>query len=143
MRDDYCFPSGFWYDSRWNAADSPFISDAELDNFNADRKTKDFEDYLNGMASVYRGNHIMITMGCDFTYANAKMDFENTDRLIQYFNANNDQNMILQYSTPGEYLQALHSQNITWPTKYDDMFPYGTGTDYWVGYYTSRQSSKK
>lgn len=48
------------------------------------------------------------------------------------------------YSTPGEYLQALKDQNLTWPLKYDDMFPYADqAEDFWTGYYTSRPNSKK
>jgi lysosomal alpha-mannosidase len=38
----------------------------------------------------------------------------------------------------------LISQNITWPTKYDDMFPYADSPqEYWTGYFTSRANSKK
>jgi hypothetical protein len=50
----------------------------------------------------------------------------------------------LLYSTPGNYLDALIAQNITWPTKYDDMMPYADNPDeYWSGYFTSRANSKK
>ena len=34
------------------------------------------------MAPHYRGNHVLIPMGCDFTYANAHMNFKSMDRLI-------------------------------------------------------------
>jgi lysosomal alpha-mannosidase len=58
--------------------------------FNADQKTKDFITYINEYSSSYRGNNILLPFGCDFTYANARMNFENMDRLITYFNANNN-----------------------------------------------------
>lgn len=66
------------------------------------------------------------------------------DRLIKYFNKHNTANIQVFYSTPGEYLDALKSEDITWPVSYFDMFPYGDNPqDYWTGYYTSRQAAKK
>lgn len=86
----------------------------------------------------------MIPMGCDFTYANARMGFENIDRLIKYFNKNNGENMEAFYSTPGAYLDGMYSDNVTWPVQYDDMFPYADNPqDYWTGYFSSRAGNKK
>lgn len=94
------------------------------------------------MAPHYLGNHVLIPMGCDFTYANARMTFQSTDRLISYFNKVM-KNATIMYSTPGEYLNALKAQNLTWPVRYDDMFPYADqADDYWTGYFTSRANSK-
>ena len=53
----------------------------------------------------YRGNHLMIPMGCDFTYSDASA-FKSIDRLIEYFNSHNE-DVTLLYSTPGMYLDAL------------------------------------
>ena len=61
------------------------------------------------MAANYQGNHMLVPMGCDFTYANARLNFENMDRLIEYFNEHNTANITLMYSTPGEYLDSLHA----------------------------------
>lgn len=44
-------------------------------------------DYVSHLTDHYQGNHVMVTLGCDFTYANAKMNFMSVDRLIDYFNA--------------------------------------------------------
>jgi len=65
--------------------------------------------------------------------------------MIEYFNKHNTANITLMYSTPGEYLDSLNAQkDIVWPVKYDDMFPYSDNAeDFWTGYYSSRQSSKK
>jgi hypothetical protein len=42
------------------------------------------------------------------------------------------------------YIDALAYQNVTWSTKYDDMFPYGdSDTSYWTGYFTSRANDKE
>lgn len=96
------------------------------------------------MAGNYRGNHMLAPFGCDFTFANAKMNFNQMDTLIDYFNAHNEANITLMYSTPGAYIDALNKQDITWPVKYDDMFPYSDNPqDYWSGYFASRQSAKK
>lgn len=143
MRDHYCWPQGFWYDERfWN--DEPFVVNKKMDTFNADQKVKDFQKYLNEMADDYLGNHMLVPFGCDFSFANARLNFEQMDRLIEYFNEHNTANITLMYSTPGEYLDSLHAQNLTWPVKYDDMFPYSDNPqDYWTGYFTSRQAAKK
>jgi len=40
-------------------------------------------------------------------------------------------------------LDALKKQNLSYPVKTADMFPYGdTPYDYWTGYFTSRPNSK-
>ena len=123
MRDHYCWPQGFWYDERfWG--DEPFVDNKKLDTFNADQKVADFQKYLNEMADNYLGNHMLVPFGCDFSYANAELNFHQMDKLIEYFNKHNTANITLMYSTPGEYLDSLHAQDLTWPVKYDDMFPY-------------------
>lgn len=37
-------------------------------------------------AKVYTTNHIMLTMGSDFTYENARINFKNLDKLIDHVN---------------------------------------------------------
>jgi len=52
--------------------------------------------------------------------------------------------MTLVMSTPGQWLDAVKKENVSWPVKYDDSMPYSdTENDYWVGYYTSRPAAKK
>jgi hypothetical protein len=66
----------------------------------------------------------------------------NIDILMKHFNAKYS-NVQLQYSTPTEYLTAVHDADIEWPTKYDDMFPYADNADgFWTGYFTSRAHLK-
>ena len=49
----------------------------------------------------------------------------------------------MRYSTIYDYVNAVKAEDITWPTKYDDMFPYADNPDqYWSGYFTSRANSK-
>lgn len=48
------------------------------------------------------------------------------------------------YSTPSCYLKSVHESQMDWPTNTDDFFPYGTDIQtFWVGYYTSRPTSKR
>ena len=48
------------------------------------------------------------------------------------------------YSTPSLYINTINQlENVTYPTKYDDFFPYADRNDaYWVGYFTSRVALK-
>ena len=142
MYDHYCYPPGFNVDERFYG-DSPVVTDQELETFNADKRVELLLERIYDMKEVYRGNHMLITMGCDFTYMNAHMNFMSMDRLIEYFNARVP-NITLLYSTPGMYLDAIKEQGKTYPVNYDDMFPYADNTnDYWTGYFTSRPNSKK
>jgi len=59
-------------------------------------------------------------------------------------NKNNKMNMTFRMSTPSEYLSELKKENITWTTRYGDMFPYADNElDYWTGFFSSRPSAKK
>ena len=53
-------------------------------------------------------------------------------------------NIELIYSTPSMYVDAVKAEEIKWPTKYDDMFPYADfDAAYWTGFFSSRPNSKK
>ncbi len=53
-------------------------------------------------------------------------------------------NIELIYSTPSMYVDAIAAENIVWPTKYDDGFPYADGDSaFWTGYFSSRANAKK
>lgn len=47
----------------------------------------------------------MHTMGFDFEYANAHMNYKNMDKLIKYINNHSDEyKMNITYNTPSEYI---------------------------------------
>ena len=52
--------------------DDPFVSNKKSDMFNADEKTQQFIDYILDEHENYRGNHLMVPSGCDFSHSNAK-----------------------------------------------------------------------
>jgi hypothetical protein len=65
------------------------------------------------------------------------------DNMINYMNKHHSDKYIFRYSTPSDYVDAIKKHNVSWPTKYDDMFPYSDlPTQYWTGYFTSRANSK-
>lgn len=85
-------------------------------------------------------------MGDDFRFQNARMYFESSDNLMAYYNEHYGKkfNIELIYSTPSMYVDGIAAENIEWPTKYDDMFPYGDNDkSYWTGYFASRANDKE
>lgn len=69
---------------------------------------------------------LLVVMGDDFKFQNAKKYFDGSDALIAYYNAHEglENNIELIYSTPSMYIDAIAKNEIVWSTKYDDMFPY-------------------
>lgn len=63
-----------WHDERFDN-DDPVVINPNLDTYNAPDKAQKLLDYINELADAYRGNHVMIPFGCDFTFANARMNF--------------------------------------------------------------------
>ena len=102
----------------------------------------------------YKTSHIFWTMGSDFQFTNANVNFKNIDKIMKYVNdrwksphnynisANEAQLTPINalYSTPSCYLKALNDDKTqTWPTKSDDFFPYASDPHaFWTGYFTSR-----
>ena len=66
------------------------------------------------------------------------------DKLIQYVNKYNTNNITLTYSTPSQYIEADKKENIKWPTKYSDCFPHSDASgDFLSGFYSTRPGKKK
>jgi hypothetical protein len=84
-------------------------------------------------------------LGDDFTMMDAEYYFTQVDNMIEYFNDNvgQDYNIELIYSTPSIYIDYISEEEISWPTRYDDMFPYKDHKNaYWTGFYSSRPQLK-
>jgi hypothetical protein len=85
----------------------------------------------------------MLMFGEDFSFQNAHLNYKNMDAMIAYMNANHGDQYFFKYSTPGTYIDAIAKQNIEWPTRYDDLFPYANDwISYWTGYFTTRPNMK-
>jgi len=104
----------------------------------------DFVNWIQDLTVTNRGQNIMVPMGCDFSFQNARQEFENVETIINYINEHNTANMTLVMSTPSMYTNALKKENITWPVSYADQMPYANEhEDYWTGYFSSRAGAKK
>ena len=100
-------------------------------------------DRIDERAAHYRTPEIFVVFGEDFKYINAHWMFTQLDNMIEYMNKHHSDKYFFRYSTPSEYISAVHSHDLVWPSKTDDFFPYGAGAhDYWTGYFTSRANAK-
>ena len=83
-------------------------------------------------------------MGSDFMYINSDIWYKNMDQLINYINDHPELfNMQIQYSTPHDYLNAIHEFNALYPENFYDFMPYADNQNsYWTGYFTSRVADK-
>ena len=117
---------------------------SKLQDYNKDQKVKDFLKAAVNWADAYDTSNILMTMGEDFNYNNAKVWYKNLDKLIKYVNGQQTTNGLrinAFYSTPSCYLKSLNDAGKTWPIKSDDFFPYASDPHaYWTGYFTSRYS---
>lgn len=142
MPDHYHAPAEFRYDEN-NFGTDPVVTNKNLETFNADAKMRKLRRYILDDARHFMTPRLMIPWGDDFFFSNAHLTFANLDRTIEYFNNKYD-DITLLYSTPSEYINALKEQDVEWPVRTDDMFPYADSEDnYWTGYFTSRADKKK
>ncbi|KAI5618655.1 lysosomal alpha-mannosidase isoform X1, partial [Silurus asotus] len=144
LPNGYNPPSGFCWDQ--SCTDAPVQDDPDLGDYNVDHLVDTFINISYTQATMYKTNHIIMTMGSDFQYENAIPWYKNMDKLIHYVNSRQAKGSRVHvlYSTPSCYLQELNLANTTWPLKTDDFFPYADDAhDFWTGYFTSRPALKR
>lgn len=141
--NNYNYPDGLCWDELCRS--DPIVERRELPGFNGDDFVNKFLEEAREQRKSYATRHIIFTMGADFHYSNAESWFTNLDKLIALVNKKENQTRIhALYSTPSCYLHALNQENMTWPEKTDDFFPYAhKKSAFWTGYYTSRASFKR
>lgn len=120
LYNGYGPPHGFCFDHR--CKDEPVKDDPDLFDNNVDELVSGFLEAIYDQKQHYLTNHIMLTMGSDFQYENAREDFKNLDKLMKYTMERNS-SVVLFYSTPSRYVDALHQANLKWTVKTDDFFP--------------------
>jgi lysosomal alpha-mannosidase len=100
--------------------------------------------FLEDYSTCYATDQLFIMFGMDFNYQDAFQNYENMDKMIEYMNANHGDKYIFKYSTPSMYIDAINSiADREWPTKYEDLMPYGDDRDsWWTGYFSSRPNAK-
>eukprot|EP00584_Thalassiosira_punctigera_P024560 CAMPEP_0172549416 /NCGR_PEP_ID=MMETSP1067-20121228/18519_1 /TAXON_ID=265564 ORGANISM="Thalassiosira punctigera, Strain Tpunct2005C2" /NCGR_SAMPLE_ID=MMETSP1067 /ASSEMBLY_ACC=CAM_ASM_000444 /LENGTH=1149 /DNA_ID=CAMNT_0013336807 /DNA_START=119 /DNA_END=3568 /DNA_ORIENTATION=+ len=164
---NYGGPEGFCFDAL--CADEPLVGQSEDALL---KRVQRFTQLLAKQANQTKGRNLMLTMGMDFFYSQARKNFNNLDRLIDAthrFLANglieasdifgyrfNKVNIF--YSTPERYTKCKHTDKQTpndAETKYDpttwdrnvktgDFLPYADCDHcYWTGYFSSRQGLKR
>ena len=132
-------PSTFCFDI--GCRDPPIQDDPDLFDYNVDERVKTFINYTLEQAKHHRTSDIMLTMGSDFQYMNAKIWYKNMDKLMKY--ANKDSRVNAFYSTPSKFTKALYDADLRWDLKTDDFFPYADCPScFWTGYFTSRPALK-
>lgn len=95
----------------------------------------------------WRTPEVLILLGNDFGYRNGVRYFHYADNMInymnKYFQSWKGNNYTYQYSTVDEYVKAVHSHDVDWPTKYDDAMPLISDENKaWTGFFSSRANAK-
>jgi len=80
----YYAPEGFRFDVR--EPDEVVVDNPFFETYNADKKAEDLYNYIKKQRAAYQTDHILIPMGGDFFYTNAKYDFGSIDALMKTFN---------------------------------------------------------
>jgi hypothetical protein len=143
LYDYFNWPDGFCFDDV-HCDDDPIADDPSLEGYNADSRAEEFVSRMMEQGEYYRSNHILVLMGSDFNYMDSYYNFNNIDKLILAVNQRYNSTINLFYSSPEDYVSALHAANVTLPVKDDDFFPYADDPhSYWTGYFTSRATLKK
>ncbi len=117
----YSAPPGFCF--YIDCHDDAIVTDPLLETYNIEEKVDELHDFLIHQAEHYRGNNLFVTWGDDFNFQNAHWMFKNIDRLMERHNEKYP-DMNLFYSSPNMYVDAIKKEDITWPVKYDDLYPY-------------------
>ena len=101
----YSPPPGFCFDDV--CRDDPIKDDPTLEDYNVDKKSKQFVEYFQSQALHFRSTNLMHTLGEDFQYTNSRMWYKNIDKLLKYINSRPEFGVNIIYSTPNEYIAAI------------------------------------
>jgi lysosomal alpha-mannosidase len=102
---------------------SPFVADPTLKSFNAERKAKALIEYIEKLASSRRSVNILLPIGCEHQWSNAKYQFDQIDKVMGYVNkrlADSGKDVTLFYSTADGFMSALKAEKATWPVSEGD-----------------------
>lgn len=80
MYNTYSPPPGFCFDILCN--DEPIVDDKKSPMYNVPNRISKFFDYLDNVTKNYATKNVIITMGEDFNYQDARTWFRNLDKLI-------------------------------------------------------------
>ncbi|CAD8152744.1 unnamed protein product [Paramecium pentaurelia] len=113
---------------------------------NVQSKADDLNQYFVRQGQYYRGQVLTHTLGDDNEWSNSKSYYENMEKVVNYINSHPDKyNIVIKFGTPQDYIEEIneYSDEIFYPTKNDDFFPYADKQHcYWTGYFTSKIAFK-
>lgn len=74
---------------------------------------------------------------------NAYQSLSDLQKMISICNKIQEVNISFVMSTPSRFTDALKAENVTWPVRTNDLFPYMQHELYWTGFFSSRPAVKK
>lgn len=130
----------------------------EINSENVKERALLLLDQYKKKSTLYRTNTLLVPLGDDFRYVNAKeadAQFQNYEQLFEYINSNSTLNAQVQFGTLDDYFQTLRDEASRinygrhdevgsgeiegFPSLSGDFFTYADRQqDYWSGYYVSR-----
>ncbi|KAH9487621.1 Lysosomal alpha-mannosidase [Bulinus truncatus] len=112
---------GYW-------APDGYVMDKEIVAPEVTKNVADlFVNLIKEWAKNYQSKHIVVPVGSDFAFINAK-----------------HKDVHLLYSTPSCYAHSVNQEQLTLDTKRDDFLPYSIPpAAFWTGFYTTRGGFKK
>ena len=143
-------------DSHYSTPDLPaFLS--------FDAKIATFVQLCKERLGWYLTDNVLIPFGNDFAFQNATSDFASMDAIVDAINNNSAAyGLTVRYSTLSEYMDAVLSSGVKFPSRDGDFLPYvacspcgasqcggifgnspcGATDSFWSGFYTSKPSQK-
>ncbi|KAM9962911.1 hypothetical protein ACTFIW_006132 [Dictyostelium discoideum] len=132
-------------------------------DFSLEERVKGFTKYIKDLSNTRESSILMIPLGDDFRYSNAKNEFSVSKEWLKVIQDNKEKYNIkeIKYATIDEYFIALEDEfmnklgksveensktgfSSTLSLYNKDFFPYSTGDlEYWTGYYTTRPLLKR
>jgi alpha-mannosidase II len=114
----------------WGVPPQP-ITDA-----NVEERASTILDQWRKKSELYKShNVVLIPLGDDFRYTSmneAKLQFENYDKLIKYMNSRADWNVNASFGTLNDYFSLVDRRQMDFPTLTGDFFTYADRQDhYW------------
>eukprot|EP00731_Ephydatia_muelleri_P009267 Em0004g1605a len=130
---------------------------------NLEEKAAFFVGICREKLGWYMTDHVLVPFGNDFAFQNATEDFASMDEIVDAINSNSTAyGLTIRYSTLSEYMDAVLSAGVTFPSRGGDFLPYiacspcgsvpcdgtygnspcGTTDTFWSGFYTSKPAQK-